>query len=128
MTDGTYLIVAIFLPLLLIAMRWAHRTWGRAILSAIFAPLVFVPMYFVGMIAFGFLLRIVNVPLVVAGFGMSNDTLGIVAAVSTTTIMLILFVHYLRDQRHVSLIDTGPRLGVRQTFQAPKMGLKTRVR
>ena len=128
MDDLYYFVASAILLCTLLAMRWAHRSWGKAFLSTFFAPLVAVPMYFVGIIAFGFLLRIINAPLSVAGFGMSKETLGIVAAISTAAIMLALLVHYLRDQRHLSLIETSPRLGVRQTFQPPKMGLKTRIR
>lgn len=113
---------------LLLAMRWAHRAWGRALLATLFAPLVAIPMGFVGLVGCSFLLRFLNLPFEKIEKGMSTEMIGIVSGMITGAVILLLLFLYLRDQRLMNGMETGPRLGVRQTFPEPSIGVKRRIR
>lgn len=60
MTEGLTTIVVVSSLILLLALRWAHRCWGKAIMATVFAPLIVVPIGFVAFLAIAFVLRGLN--------------------------------------------------------------------
>ncbi|MAS94145.1 MAG: hypothetical protein CMO55_13195 [Verrucomicrobiales bacterium] len=108
----------------LVAMRWAHRNWGQAILATVFAPLVIIPLGAICVLAVTFILRGVNWILHPFETALSPETMGWVGVIVAVTIITILTIHYVRDQRDLSLVKTGPRLGPR--YRAPKPNINYR--
>lgn len=108
---------------LLLAMRWAHRSWGKALLATLFAPLVLVPVGFLVWMLVGLVFR-----------GIA-DLLGIAAAqveLSSAVVAGLLVVcgllRYCHEQRKLANFQTGPWLGVRYHVSAPNIGRKSRPR
>ena len=128
MNGGLEVLVLAASLVLLLAMRWAHRNWGKAILATIFAPLVVVPMGLVAFLAFGMILRVVDAILSPLGGSIPPGIMGWIAGVLTGALILVLFVRYCRDQRDVSRIETGPWLGAGYRAPEPRIYRKERLK
>lgn len=128
MTTGTIALTAALTILFLLVLRWSHRSWSKAILSALFTPLVAVPIAGVGFMAVALILRILNGFL--SGFGVSfpNTTLTVIAGTITTLLVLFLAFLYCREQRSLSLVTHGPRFGPRYIAPTPKINQRGRIR
>ncbi|MEM6278718.1 MAG: hypothetical protein AAF733_04520 [Verrucomicrobiota bacterium] len=118
MNTGLLSLIIVFSLILLVVLRWAHRCWAKAFLSTLFAPLIGVPIAAVAFMAVTLLLRILNGFLSGFAADISTQTLGVVAGTMTSLFMLVIAVHYCREQRHLSLIETSPRFG--PGYSAPK--------
>lgn len=112
---GYYLIGSL---VFLFLFRWAHRDWGKAAIATVFAPLVIIPMTFVGFLAISLILRGINSVLAYADWDFSRSTIGFVALVLTSALLIVLLLHYCSDQRAVANIKAGPWMGVR--YKAPE--------
>ncbi|MEM6280502.1 MAG: hypothetical protein AAF733_13550 [Verrucomicrobiota bacterium] len=118
MNSGLFVLVGVASLSLLVILRWSHRCWAKAFLSTLFAPLIAAPLAAVSFMAIAFLLRLLDRFLNGFGIGFTNQTLSVVAGTITALFLLVLAIHYCREQRHLSLIETGPRLGPK--FSAPR--------
>lgn len=107
--------------ILLIALRWAHRCWGKAILSTLFAPLIGIPMMVVTYIAFSLVMRILNWFPDQLGYGLPVSALSTVASFLTAVLLLWFGILYLRDQRHLSTLERGARFGGASSSSAPEV-------
>ena len=112
------ILLALALVVLLFLFRWVHRCWGKALIAVVFAPLLAVPLGAVSYLAIFFLLRILNWFPALLDVGIPMATLSTLAWIFTTLFMLLLTVHYCREQRHLSTLERGPINGVVTT--APK--------
>lgn len=111
------LIIVLALP----SLRWACRSWGKAILGALAAPLVLVPLGAVSYLGVATLLRLADALLEPLGLPVSREAADMIASITAVAVVLALFAHYCREQRHVSGIATGPRLGVRLRAPRPEV-------
>ncbi|MEM6917241.1 MAG: hypothetical protein AAF491_11810, partial [Verrucomicrobiota bacterium] len=84
-------------------------------------PLVGLPIAAVAFLAVAFVLGILNSLL--SGFGLefSMGTLNVVVTTITALLVLFLGILYGKEQRHLSLIQTGPRLGPPYVVPGPKV-------
>ena len=128
MTTGLPFLILVATILLLVLMRWAHRCWGKAILSTIFAPLVAAPLGMVTYLAFAFLLRMINGILGAFGFEISTASMHSGAVTLTVVGMLAILLHYCREQRAIAHVKAGPWLGVRYKVSDPKLNQKGRLK
>lgn len=128
MTDGLVTITVVSSLILLLALRWAHRCWGKAIMATVFAPLVIVPLGFVAFLAIAFVLRGLNGVLVYFDAGFSTSAVGTTAAVLTISFTIGLLIYYCRDLRSTAGPMKGPWLGTRYTVADPKLNQKGRLR
>lgn len=118
MTDSLIALTLLIYIAFLVAMRWAHRNWGQAILATIFAPLVIVPLGAVCVMAVSLFMRGFNLLLEPLGLAVPPASIGWIGVAVAVGIILFLTIHFIRDQRSVSLIKTGPRLGIQ--YRAPR--------
>ena len=124
MNETEVRVVAVFTLLFLGLMRWAHRCWGKAFLSTLFAPLIIVPLGGLTYLGVGILLNIFNRFLSGFDVKISIPAIGLIASIMTLAFMLWLTVLYGKDQRHLSLIVTGPGLGIVPRDSNPSLNAK----
>lgn len=128
MNETEIRVLAVFTLLFLGLMRWAHRCWGKAFLSTLFAPLIVVPLGGVTYIGVGIFFKFLNQ--FISGFDVQIPVpmIGLIAAIATSALILWLTVLYCRDQRHLTLISTGPSFGVIPRDSNPSLNAKCRLK
>lgn len=124
MNSGQLVLTIVIAALFLAALRWSHRCWGKAILSALFAPLVALPLAVVAFLASTFLLGMINGLLSALGPGLSDEVVKTVAVCVSGSLIAYLAYLYCREQRSLSLVETGPRFGPRHDAPLPKINQK----
>jgi hypothetical protein len=124
MNTGSVALVIVISIVFLFVLRWCHRCWGKAILSALFAPLVGAPIAAVAFLAIALILRTINGFLSSFGASISNTSLTMIASIATALVVLFLVVLYCREQRSLSLVQYGPRFGPRYHAPSPKINQK----
>ncbi len=106
---------------LLLALRWAHRCWGKAVIGTVFAPLIIVPLWFFCYIAFSLIMRGLNWILSGLDLGLSVDVLSTITSILTGIVLLWLGVIYCREQRSTPGSMKGPWLGTRYRVGEPRI-------
>ncbi len=109
-------------------MCWAHRDAGTALLVTIFTPLVAIPMGGLVWLVVGGVLKGFNVFLEYGNIDLSDTTIMKIAWIVTGIAAFVALVFYARDQRHLSLIKTGPRWGGAAPPSRAVFNQKTRLR
>lgn len=112
-----------FLALVLL-FRWAHRCWGKGLLSAVFSPLVLVPLGLLLYAILGVGLRFIAAILERVGLEAGTGWTGPIALAITILVAGFLVLRYALDQRAVSKVTSGPWLGV--SYEAPKPRINQR--
>ncbi len=128
MNDTDVKIIAAIIILFFGLMRWAHRCWGKAALSTLFAPLVAIPLAGVTFLGVAILFKLLNGLLAAFDAPIPLSVISFIASVVTIVVILWLVAVYCRDQRHLSLVETGPGLGVSMTAPSPNNVFKRRFR
>ncbi|MDF1737765.1 MAG: hypothetical protein P1U86_01300 [Verrucomicrobiales bacterium] len=119
MNDTHVRILAVTIVLFFGLMRWAHRSWGKAALSTLFAPLVGIPLAGVTFLGVTILFKLLNGLLSTFDVAVPLSAISFIAGAVTIGITLWLLALYCRDQRHLSLVRNGPGLGVSSAAPTP---------
>lgn len=113
---------------LLLWLRWVHRGWGRALMAALFAPVLVAPLAAVGFLAATFVIRLLTWIPARAGFEVSPEAVQGAAGILTSLLLLAGAIHYTREQRHLSSIEGGSRIGSSLPPSGPRVFQRNRLR
>ncbi len=119
MNDTHVWLLTIIIVLFFGLMRWTHRSWGKAALSTLFAPLVGIPLAGVTFLGVTILFKILNGLLSTFDLAIPLSAISFTAGAVTIGVILWLLAVYCRDQRHLSLVKNGPGLGVSSSAPTP---------